>query len=272
MCIDTSACGQDTCHQTHALAFCQLDQTCGASPMDFVQCYQDHCAGGVDTDAGCAEDSVAQRLNELGCCPPNGVSTGSCAVSSQCGCPDDQKCDSLRDGRTACGPIGSTPKGGACVEDTECPKGFTCRGRMCKRYCNGFDDESCENGACVSAEPNGVVEPGIFICSQRCDPTAPTTPSDQYVACSLGQACEPGSDGNSSCYTTTGTGTQGAACPDEPNESGGFKCAPGYVCMISDDRCAQFCRVADDDCLVGGCNSFGPTKQYAGSIEIGYCR
>lgn len=274
VCVDSSACARDSCQRSHAIAFCQLDQACSAAPMDFVRCFQYKCAAIADTDAGCAEDSVEQRLNELGCCPPNGAGTGSCSVSEQCGCADDQKCDSTRDGRghAACGPIGSAPKGGACLEDSECPKGFTCRGKLCKRYCDGFDDQSCEKGACVSGAPNGIPEPGIFICSTSCDPTAPTFPSSQFVGCGAGQTCEPSEDGNSGCARTTGTGMQGTPCPDEPNESGAFKCAPGYACLIRSEICARYCRVQESDCDAGTtCYAMDP-KNYAGGIEIGFCK
>jgi hypothetical protein len=272
VCIDTSACAQDTCQQNHALAYCQLDQKCSASPKDFAQCYLEQCTGDADTDAGCPEESVEQRLNELGCCPPNGVGTGTCATSPQCGCPENQKCDSLRDGRTACGPIGPGPAGAECEQDAQCPSGFTCRGKLCRRYCDGFDDDSCGKGACVSSGPKTQPEPGIFICVEGCDPTAPMTASDDYAACGPNQGCEAAPDGNAACYATRGTGTQGAPCPNEPDGTYIPKCAPGYACLIASDTCAQLCKVQDDHCSVGSCRSFGPSKEYAGSVEIGYCR
>lgn len=268
VCIDTSRCAPGICQRSYALTYCQLNETCSKSPTDFVDCYQDKCADDDDSDAGCAEELVVlQHLNELGCCPPNGVATGSCGTSPQCGCEDGQKCDSLRDGRTACGPIGE-----ACITDAECLQGFTCRAGVCKGYCSGPDDDSCGKGACVSAEPNGQVEPGIFICVEGCDPTAPTTASDKYVACGANQGCAPASDGNAGCYTTMGSGTQGDPCPNEPDGTYIPKCAPGYTCLVGTDTCARLCKVQDDACNVGTCQSFGPSKSFAGDVEIGYCQ
>jgi hypothetical protein len=277
VCLDTSACARNACEQARALAFCQLDQKCSAAPMDFVKCYEAECTSAADSDAGCAQtQSVEAHLNELGCCPPGGVSTGSCDTSPQCGCADDQKCDSVSEGggRTVCGPIGSAPEGGTCAKDLDCAKGFTCRGRMCKRYCDGPDDDSCPKSACVPGVKKDKVEPGIFICTRSCDPLAPMTVSDRFAGCGPGQGCEPSPDGNSDCFSTPGTGRNEDSCDDGTGtgETDGFKCAPGYACLTTSEVCASYCKVQDGKCSVGSCYSFGPSKRYAGSTEIGYCR
>lgn len=270
VCVDASACARDACRQAHALAFCQLDQTCSAAPMDFGTCYATECAS--DADAGCSEtESVEQHLNEIGCCPPAGVSEGTCDTSPQCGCADDQKCDADHDGpRTHCGPIGSNAESETCLKDFDCQKGFTCRGHLCKRYCDGPDDDRCSKGACIPSLTDDKPDPGIFLCTRSCDPTAPSVSSDRYVGCGTGQGCDPSADGNSDCFSTTGTGMQGDSCADDKGEADGFKCAPTYACIIPDNKCEKLCKVQGGTCSVGACHSFAG-KLYAGSIEIGHC-
>lgn len=274
VCVDTSTCTtRDRCAQDYWAATCHLDQLCSAQPSSFNQCYKQACTRPRDSNDLCMKELAnAKQLIALRCCPPAGAYHSSCDPAPQCGCKDGEKCDVVgNDGQTSCVKAGAVPELGECEGESDCMVGYVCTGSGCRRYCDGPDDRSCTpNGACRPVAIVGLNAPGAFICSHLCDPTSPGTANGPFDSCGSGRRCEPAPDGNSDCFPGGGEGRQGAAC-DKSATADPHACAPGFACITGSLRCAQYCKVAADDCQVGTCRSNVGDKLFAFNVEIGFC-
>lgn len=274
VCVDTSQCvTHDPCSQNYWAATCQLDQLCSAQSSSFNQCYQTACARPRDSNDLCmSELAIAKELIASHCCPPAGAYHSVCDPAPQCGCKDGEKCDVVSaEGQTSCGPTGTVPEGGACSANSDCMFGDVCTMAGCRLYCAGQGDPRCSpHGACKPFAIQQSSTPGAFYCSHTCDPTSPGSASGPFEACDSGQRCEPAADGNSDCLPDVGTGRQGASC-DKSGTPDAQACAPGFVCLTRNLICAQYCKVAANDCPVGTCHSNPGTKLFAFDVEIGYC-
>jgi hypothetical protein len=216
-----------------------------------------------------------------GCTPP--AAGGTCDTSPQCGCPG-QACSvtDFTTGATSCVAAGTTPDFGNCTGNGvgQCRAGSTCVDGVCSPYCGSLSDCPGANRDCFQVSGStGAAVPGFKVCTQFCDPVSPTLNSGTYQPCGAGVHCFPDTTGVSSCYGPAATsGGQQAAYCDDVSGSGGDPtlCAPGYACVGSTFfDCKKFCHVGSNANCTGSaagltCTPFS-TKQYAGSVELGFC-
>jgi hypothetical protein len=194
--------------------------------------------------------------------------SSTCGVFPQCGCNAGQMCN-IEDanGKALCSVAGTTPPYGACGPndngDGTCVAGTTCVNGTCMPFCGGNGD--CSNGVCVGVTSGGTAIPGMQVCTLNCDPQNPSTASGSYGACGSGTRCMPSTDRNTYCESPTkAAGTQDKACNDDSG------CAPGFTCQGA-GYCSKYCKVGvSGQCAGTTCYAFSP-KQYAGTIQFGYC-
>lgn len=208
------------------------------------------------------------------CMPPAG---SVCVVYPQCGCAAGQACDiPSTSGNAVCAAAGSTPDWNGCTGDGQCKKGSTCLDDVCKPFCGNLGKPSADCGgdtACEQVQDGSknppVDVPNYKVCTHNCDPTNPQNATG-YTPCGPNVNCLPESDHYATCVGVTGTEKQDGDCTSDA-----LACAPGYACTtdsIFSSSCYKMCHVGKSgECPSStSCHSFG-TKQYAGSVEIGYC-
>jgi hypothetical protein len=151
-----------------------------------------------------------------------------------------------------------------------CAEGSGCFGRLCRRYCQVASDCPAVDGA-RSCDPTYWEKDqpidGVSVCSRVCDPVSPHSPRSPFLACPAGFGCTSGDGvpGASDCIRQAGTLPAGSACTTTS------ECAPGHYCTTG-SICNKYCFTSAD-CPTGiACNFFTSTLQYAGTVQVGYCK
>jgi hypothetical protein len=277
--------------------FCKWANLCASGP---AQCpgpdlctdadFPEYCPASGGASAGCWESgvdcqsvtscdgvpaacSIGGRVYCAGepgrqCCRPPQVG-GQCNVPA-CGCPSGQVCFpyTVATG-LVCLKTTGVLEGAACGTNDVCAEGSGCFGGLCRPYCNTVGDcLAVDNArACNStywSEDQTI--PGVSVCGRVCDPVSPQAPRAPLLACPTGFGCMvgDGSPGASDCFRQAGTLTAGATCASTSD------CAPGHYCTVG-DYCNQFCFTSAD-CPSGTACNFFATPQYAGTVQVGYCK
>jgi hypothetical protein len=179
-------------------------------------------------------------------------------VLPQCGCPPGYACKPLQDGNDvvlACIEPGPAGLGELCHNGSECTTGYGCWGMntggpfvgACTPYC--YTDADC---------PPLTHCLGGYICFQNCDPVLQTgCPSTLH--CVIGFSQDDTIAGGT--CSPFGTGQQGDACTT-------FSCKKGHFCISG--SCHQFCRLGEDDCIIGNCTPITPEAEFNG-VSYGAC-
>jgi hypothetical protein len=144
--------------------------------------------------------------------------------------------------------------------------GYACVGGACKSFCDTNANCTSTAGECLQVtytDTGGAQQPipQMKICSKTCQLENP------------GAACGP----TLSCYLTdqtlgkTDCATAGTAIGPVNCSVDNTLCAPGYVCLTSNE-CRKWCRIGfPADCAAGkACSPFG-TPLIVGGTQYGVC-
>jgi hypothetical protein len=224
-----------------------------------------------------ADSGVTPDASTGVCSPPAG---SSCDTSPQCGCTGGQNCSitNFTSGATSCVAPGTTNDFANCTGNGvgQCKVGSTCVDGVCSPYCESTANCPGAHRECQQVSGStGAAVPGFKVCTQFCDPTAPTSSASPYMGCGPAVNCFPDPAGVSSCFgPTTAAGTQDQYCDTGFGTDGDSSlCAPGYACVgdtLFGFTCTKFCHIGAS-CGAGlTCTAFS-TPQYAGTTQIGYC-
>jgi hypothetical protein len=225
------------------------------------------------------------RLPDLAmaCTPP---AASACVVFPQCGCSATQSCDITdTSGNMVCVATGTTANWNLCTGSGQCRKGSSCVHGVCTPFCAnvGAPSADCAGGnECYqlqdASQSPAVNIPNDKVCTLNCDPVNPQNATGGYAPCGAGVNCYPDTDHYAWCLgPTTAAGTQGVDCTDTSSLAANPSlCAVGYYCVPGSTfggTCYKTCHKAQTGECPGStaCTSFS-TKQYAGSLEIGYCK
>jgi hypothetical protein len=242
---------------------------------------------------------LAQPIVDMAQPPPPDMAcarnpaASTCGTYPQCGCASGQNCNVEKpDGTAQCALAGSTGSWSVCDPqqsgvngDGVCKVGASCVDGVCAPFCNVDSDcvpgQVCGQVNSVDANGNATPIPGFKTCSSYCDPTNPTSSAGGYVGCGASVVCVTSGSSTSKttyCVGPAGSGTSGQSCVNNATSSTDpTMCAPGYGCILSASglsaSCYKYCHVGKTGECTGTqtCRSQS-TKQYAGSVEIGYCR
>lgn len=128
------------------------------------------CKRYCNTDADCVGPGSLCIVTLTGTAET--VCTNDCNVVTQVGCPGSASCGLFTEtgtGRvlTDCGgPVGTGGQGAACIDDTNCQRGFTCidtgpGGDQCLKWCRRVPsvpaDCGAVGGSCTRVGPTGLV-------------------------------------------------------------------------------------------------------------------
>lgn len=223
------------------------------------------CSDGIPY--ACSPGRKVYCAGQKCCVPP--VVGGECNVPA-CGCAGGKVCypDTVATGLTCLASDGVLE--GAECNGKVCAEGAGCFGRLCRRYCQTASDcpvvdgaRSCDPTYWDSDQPIA----GVSVCSRVCDPVSPQNPRSPLLSCPVGFGCTSGdgTPGASDCIRQVGILTAGATCTTTSD------CAPGYYCTTG-NTCNKYC-FSNADCPTGiPCNYFTTTPQYAGTVQVGYCK
>ena len=182
--LDNDANGQIDCADPGCIAFCGAGGSPGAENTaelcadgldndgdGLIDCEDSGCCASVECDTQPTSYCVINAAKLADCNPPaNSPSQGSCIVLSEqvmCNavtnapCMADEACDRAGAGALACySPPNDAVSCGACDNNTGpfCGGGFTCRNKVCVKFC--CEDGDCSAGALcdhsISTQIGGV--------------------------------------------------------------------------------------------------------------------
>jgi len=213
-------------------------------------------------DTGSGTDTTPPPTDSSTCTPIK----GTCNTIPQCGCSTSENCDFVAKGSEFVpGCISAGPAGldDACTKASDCKKGFSCVGTLCRPFCNTKTDCTGEaSGLCLNVKSGGTSSvdiPGYHVCfAVGCNPMKP-----------LGKCGTQGCgflDDTTTICERAGTGTTAGSC-----SSDSFACAPGFVCSSVGD-CRKWCRIGYDSEDCGGklCQGLTSTYTFEGKT-LGLC-
>lgn len=205
----------------------------------------------TDSGGGCAK------------APPSNV----CGVYPQCGCGAGQTCEvdqQALDGSSSCIGAGTGALGSACTATAgQCGPGLTCIWGQCHSYC-GSDGSKCTDpntNYCVNLTDNSQNPiPNLLICHNDCQLQDPNSCGG------AGEGCIYFDVDKVDCYPV---GTTTANCNATTS-----LCPAGQICLTDQTNyfCLPWCRVGQNDCQTGTCNSLGTGAPMVNGVEYGYCQ
>jgi hypothetical protein len=183
-----------------------------------------------------------------------------CTLMPQQGCSSDTACDLVpgdRWGNTACRAVSKPGKEvDRCQTVEECAAGYRCMASapgVCMKYCSSDADCTSPGGLCMMLRVTvgGYTVPGVFVCSQNCDPITSSGCPSGALRCTVDRS----NDGRT--YTVcegAGSGAQNAACTKARD------CASGYQCYNhgAGSQCSRIC-LNDSDCASESGTTCHPT-------------
>jgi hypothetical protein len=215
-------------------------------------------------DTGTSADTTPPPPTDSSTCKPV---KGTCNSVPQCGCGAGENCDFVASGSDwvpSCISAGGASLDDACTKSSDCAKGFSCVGTLCRPFCaTKADCTGDASGLCLNVKSGGTTSvdiPGYHVCfAVGCNPMKP------LGKCGT-QGCGFLDDTTTICERAGAATTAGSCASDS------FACAPGYVCSSVGD-CRKWCRVGFDSEDCGGKLCQGLTSTYTfESRTLGLCQ
>ncbi len=226
----------------------------------------------VAKDSGPAKDGSPQPqdsgpLPDAGGGCAKAPPSNACGVYPQCGCGAQQTCEvdqTALDGSSSCINAGSSGVGQACTQTQgQCAPGLTCIWGQCHEYC-GSDGAKCTDpntNYCINLTDNSQNPiPNLLVCHNDCQLENPSSCGGNGEGCIYFDVdkvdCYPVGTSTANCNATT------SICP------------AGQICLTDQTNyfCLPYCRVGQNDCTSGTCNSLGTGAPMVNGVEYGYCQ